>query len=211
MANLADLLPEFKPPSNYKDKEKIGQYLEERKAQFVALAKDCAYTGTFDSVFLVDSFNKKPLRWDHSDGPGKPPVSVRVRNYILKTYPTGWSATDYNAKDPVARFIGFGTRRFLKLLGLELSLPAINKPLPLRMWFGNAEHRDIGDAICPHDFEKSGLTLEQAVRARRPVNEGEARQAWDAILADWKEPHADPEADAKLAIELAAQLGLLAE
>lgn len=209
VAGVEGMMPAFKAPSHWKDEQKIAADIAEKKANYLLTAKDAPYTGTFDSVFVADPKNERGAQFDfHADG-SKQPVSVRVRNWLLKHYPTGWGEGEYDTRNPPFRVIGFDPRRFLKILGLECSLPGINKPLPLKMWYSNSEHRDIAEAVLPSDFSKV-LDLATVLKQRRP-HDGEARKKWDEALEGWTGPHVDPWKDATLATELANQLGFLAE
>jgi hypothetical protein len=205
VSNIEELMPDFKAPANFRDQEKITQDVNAKKQAFLKTGKDAPYTGTFAEVFLLDNRPRKLLQFLPVDG--KPSIAVRVRNYLLKTYPDGWSDREYDPRNPPFRLIGFGTRRFLKMLGLELSLPSVARPLPLRMWYSNSEHRDIGEAVLPHDFDKT-LTLETVLKRRRP-SEPAAAAKWDKSMNGWPGPHHVPEKDVWLAVELAAQIGLL--
>lgn len=210
-------LPEFKPPSNYKDAGKISAYVEEKKAGFLADAKNMPYTGTFDEVFIFDPNardEKQPnvlkpksllYKW-HPPEDQRPAVSVRVRNYLLKTYPDAWSNDTHGRKSPSVIIVGFDPRTFLKILGLECSLPTVDKVCPLGLWYSNSDHRDIGEAICPKEF--AGLTLPFVLKHRRPTDE-EMGKAWDELTKGWTGPGENPEQDARIAIELATQLGFL--
>lgn len=207
VGNVLELMPAFKAPSHWKDPEKINSSIEEQKQQYLKNAKDAPYTGTFDCVFMLDIGEKKVMQWDYREpGAGKSPISVAVRNYLTKTYPTGWEDKVYDTRNPPFRVVGFNPRRFLKILGLECSLPSVNKPLPPRMWYNNQEHRDIVEAVLPRDFEKL-LDLPTVLKQRRP--DGDARKKWDEKLNGWEGPHQNPEADAWLTVELCKQLGII--
>ncbi len=202
-------LPEFKAPANYKDPAKIEADIRERKEAFLAGAKDMPYTGTFDEVYMIDQKNRKPLLYSSqaSDAGEKPPVAVRVRNYLDKHFPNAWGNDGVIRKGPPkAIVIGFDPRTFLKMLGLECSLPSVGKPCKLGLWYSNTDHRDITEAVLPKDFK--GLTLPYALKFRRPVD-GETAKKWDDWMADWPGPGVFPEKDAKIACELAYQLGFL--
>lgn len=211
------VLPEFKAPANYKDAAKIAQYQDERKQQFLADARNMPYTGTFDEVFLIDPNvrdEKAPekkktkalqYRW-HPPEDGKPPIAIRVRNYLLKNYPTAWVNDTHGRSKPEVIVVGFDPRTFLKILGLECTLPGVDKPCPLGLWYSNSDHRDIGEAVCPREFV--GLTLPYALKFRRPADPEDAA-TWDTITKGWAGPGENPEADARIAIELATQLGFL--
>lgn len=210
-------VPTFKAPANYKDAAKITAFQEERKAGFMEAAKNMPYTGTFDEVYLIDPQARdekdpekkkfKFLRYTwHPPEEGKPPIAVRVRNYLQKWYKWAWAHETVGRRPAEVVFVGFDPRTFLKILGLECSLPEINKPCQLGMWYGNSDHRDIGEAVCPKEF--GGLTLPFALSFRRPQAESEAAY-WDAWVKGWTGPGENPEADARIAVELAKQLGFL--
>lgn len=197
--------PPAQAPAHYKDKDKIKSYLAEQRAAFEREAADQPYTSTFDSVSLIDKLHEKRPQW--STRAGGPPVGELVRNYLVKYFPRAWPLTP-DPDDPPTPvvFVGFDTRRFLKLLGLECSLPTAAARCPLRLWYDNAAgHRDILEALAPREYR---LSLPQVLRARRPLAEP-AASAWDRLLADWAGPGVHPERDAHLALELAAQLGFL--
>ena len=212
-------VPEFRPPSNYKDAGKIAAWQDEQKQAFLADAKNMPYTGTFDEVFLIDpqgkdekapggkKFKALQYKWSPPEE-GKPPVAVRVRNYLLKNYRTAWSHDTHGRKPPEVIIVGFDPRTFLKILGLECSLPHIAKPCPLGLWYSNSDHRDIAEAICPKEFK--GLTLPFALSFRRPV-EADLAALWDETVKGWPGPGENPEQDARIAVELGNQLGFLDE
>jgi hypothetical protein len=207
--NLQELTPAFEPSRNLRDPELIRADLEKKQAHFAAVARDQPYTGTFDEVFLIDGKNRRPLQYLHAADGSKPPVSVRVRDYLLSAYPDAWTWDTHDVRRPTVVFIGFNPRLFLKMLGIECSLPRVGKPCPPRMWYGNSDHRDILEAVLPRDFEKS-LTLPVVLKCRRPLDPEDAAK-WDALLDGWHGPHVQPERDARLSLELAAQLGFLSE
>ncbi len=203
---IEKLLPEFKAPSHWKDKDKIAADVAEKREAFLANAKDMPYTGTLSEVTFVDSFTKKTLQW--KDDPEKPPVSVRVRNYLLKNYPDAWSNDTHDRKPPTVILVGFDPRTFLKILGLECSLPKINKPCPLGLWYTNTDHRDIAEAVMPKDFK--GLTLPYVLKFREPIDPADAAK-WKELVKDWPGPGVFSDRDALLTVALATQLDLLSE
>jgi len=207
VANVEALAPEPEAPSNYKDRDKIAAFVAEAKKTFFAEAKNQPYTGTFDEVFLVNPSKEGVFQWQFPPPDSKkPPIAVSVRNYLLKNYPDAWAGDIHDSVPPKVVFIGFDMRRFLKMLGLECSLPSVNKPLPPRLWYGNSDHRDIEEAVMPREFKH--LSLKSVLAARRPAG-AEAAERWDALVKDWPGPHVSPEKDVLLAVELAAQLGII--
>lgn len=208
---LGTLVPDFSAPKSYVDPEKIEKYVAEKKAQFVAEAADMPYLGTFETVAIADPANKRFQTWQYKGrepGSGKQPICLAVGAWLVKHFPTAWSWEQGPKSKPEVVFVGFGMRHFLKMLGTECSLPEYARPLPLSMWYGNSDHRDIGDAICPPDYKL--LTFKTAVHRRRPADK-ESAAKWDSVVGSWSGPHADPSADVWLATELAAQLGFFRE
>lgn len=204
---LKKIVPAITPPSNYKDKDKIAAFVAEAKAAFEAEAKNMPYTGTFDEVFLVDPAHEQALQWVYSDDPSKPSIAVRVSNYLLKTFPKAWEGDIGEHETPQVIFIGFDPKRFLKVLGLECSLPRVGKALPPRVWYGSNNYRDILEAVQPDAYCKR-LDIKDIAAERRPTEEA-AGKAWDALLAGWDGPHQNPKTDVSLTVELATQLRLI--
>jgi hypothetical protein len=218
---LLALEPEFRAPSTWKDEEKIAADVAQKRAAYRVEAAQQPYTATFDEVYLIDTRGKRGEGWTSKDrGPGgpKPPVCVAVRSWLLgrNGYAHAWQdppppkpgePPPPARKRPEVVFVGFNVRLFLKVLGLECSMPAVGKPLPPRMWYGTADHRDIAEAVCPKEYR---LDLLNVIRARRPPP-GEAQNKWDKILEGWTGPHVHPQKDSLLACELATQLGLVDE
>ncbi len=206
VAGVDKITPEFKANAGYKDAAKIQADIEEKKAAYLAGAKDMPYTGTFDEVFIVDGTHEKIVLYRYDET--KAPISVRVMTFLNKYYPNGWLDDTHGRKQPEAIFVGFDPRTFLKILGLECSMPAINKRAPLGMWYTNADHRDIGEAMLPKEFK--GLSYAQVLKLRRPVVPAEAKK-WDDLTEGWAGPGANAEKDALIAVEIASQLGILKE
>lgn len=133
-------------------------------------------------------------------GAGKnPPISVAVRDWLLREYPEAWPDTPHPARaTPEAFFIGFNVDLFLDILGTECMLPQYageaGSQLPLSLWYGNSDHRDIG----------------------RAVTRGYKNLSWPLVLRahglsprSWEGPGVSPEADLTLATTLAYRTGLV--
>jgi hypothetical protein len=150
-----------------------------------ALARQ-PYTATFDKVKLVDieGQNHKTFSYESRKSNADAPVSVGVRDWLLSTFPDAWPHTLVHHAGRTPMFIGFNPRLFLKILGLECSLPenhtkddegdpvSAYTALPLSMWYGNVDHRDIESAVfadCKY------MTWEAMLRMRQisPQVEGE--------------------------------------
>lgn len=208
---VESLMPEFKAPSNYKEEAAIKKYVDERKAAFLLEAKNMPYTGTFERVVIADTAKEVVQSWKaegREPGTGKQSVALAVRAWLLKNYPNAWANDTHEVRKPEVVFLGFNVRLFVKLLGIECSLPQNAQPLPPKLWYSSSDYRDIGVAVLPDEFKL--LSLQSVLLARRPVNEDDAAK-WDKILKKWTEPGMDPSADVTLATELAAQLGFLTE
>lgn len=190
-----DYVPTFEPDKRLTDPVKIAANIEEKKAAFLANAKDMPYFGTFSSVFISDPANERIGQWNYrSPGGTKVPICQAVRSWVLAKYTWPWDThPDYKMETPVV-FMGFNTRLFLKLLGIECSLPGNNCPLPPSMWYGNTDHRDIEEAIIPKEFKD--VTLKTALLFRGIVPK-----------ESWVRPHEDPEEDVRITVELCSQLG----
>lgn len=202
------LMPTFTPAKNLTDPKKIEQDLADKKEKFLREAPNMPYTGTFEEVFIIDPKNEKRLQYLASDGKdAKAPVASRVRTYLLKTFPNAWPEDTHEIKKPEVVFVGFNPRLFLKMLGIECSLPHIAKPLLPKMWYSNSDHRDIEEALIPAEFNKM-IDLATALKRRRPLDEPSAKR-WDVLLAGYTQPGDNPMKDAQLAFELAVQLGFI--
>jgi hypothetical protein len=179
-----------------------------------ALGGDRVYLSTFDEVHILIPSKKKAVTYKsegREPGGAKPPICLAVRAFILKFFPNAWhNDTNHDGKRPEAIFMGFDPRFFLKLLGLECSLPLFGQPLPAGMWFGNSEHRDITEAVLPKT-ESKGLDWELLIRARRLGLKDESLSRYDQIFQGWPGPGTHPEQDAIIAMTLASQLGFLSK
>src|SRR5688572_22627432 len=92
--NVEELVPNFRAPAHWKDPEKIAAEIELQKQNFIKSAKDVPYTGTFDQVVLLESGGGLH-RWSYVDQErGESPVSVRLRDYLLQTFPLAWDDED---------------------------------------------------------------------------------------------------------------------
>lgn len=208
--------PTFQAPSNYKDEAKIKSYIAEKAEQYQVECANQPYTGTFAEVRLGDTKSEDSIVWNSSDRKPfgtKMPISLVVRDWLLKRYPNAWPHTLMHppaAAKPEVIFVGFNPRLFLKILGIECSLPE-NQPrtstgeedpkksnvLPLSMWYGNADHRDIAEAVRPKDV--CGDVPWSVVLQRRGLL---------PRFNDWLGPGVDTLKDFDLTWELLAQLGV---
>lgn len=202
------VLPEFSAPSHWVDQVKIAQCITEKRAQFLAYARDIPYTGILDEVFLLETSTKRVLQYKHSEDASKGSVGVQVANFLTRTFPDEWSQESFDNRHrrPKVLLIGFNIRTFLKILGAECTLPHVRKKVPLALWYENPHHCDIGKAVMPDDA--TALTLPYVLAQRRPVDLTQAK-AWDELTLRWEYPGIDPQRDAYITYELAVQIGLI--
>lgn len=167
------------------------------------------YLTMLDEVFIIDQGNNKIakyVRGGDADAGVKSPVSVRVRNYLVKSYPGAW---DEKVTDPERKIlvVGFRPKLLFQLMAIEASMPVNAKPLPLSAWLWHQRFLDIGDAIRPKEFEDQ-ISIGDAVKRRRCTDAAEAAK-WDEAMKDWEQPGLNPQVDAWVASVLATQLGIL--
>lgn len=191
--------------------EKIKEDIEKRVAAFRANAHTLPYMATFDEVCIISPSTEEKSSWkcEGRDPYGsKLAMCLAIRGWLLKRFPNAWPEDTHEVKKPEVVFIGFNPRLFVKMLGLECSLPQYNKPLPPKLWYSSSDYRDIESAVLPDDCKP--LTLPAILKRRRPPDP-DAGAKWDEMLKNWTEPGKDPAVDAWLATELATQLGFLLE
>lgn len=216
-AGIEKLMPDFQAPPTYKDPDKIKANIEEQKQKYLDEAAQQPYTGTFDEVALCLAAGEESrvfVRPDPADTT-KLPISVQVRNFLMKTFekekPWDQDAIAEREGQPAVIFWGFEPRLFLKMLGLECSLPQYNstgkdRRCPPHLWYANQDHRDVGTAIVPTEFRR--LTLPVALKARAPTEPKEIHDKWLKDLEGWPGPGVNPSLDVRFTIEIVAQLGL---
>jgi len=202
------LAPEFEAPSNYKDKDKIEKYIAQKKANFASQAAKQPYTGTFEEIMLVDLQKKSVFHASNKDRKSDDAwtVAESAASWILTNNPGAFDGDILDSRNSNVVFIGFETRLFLKMLGLECTLPDSKVRVPLRLWYNNPNHRDIAEAVMPSDYV---LSWPLVLKLREPVETaGELAEKWE-YLKTWKQPHVNVQHDSLLITELAAQLGFL--
>lgn len=208
---LETCTPEFEANRSLKDPVKIAEDIAKKRTVFLQQASMKPYLGTFDAVQIVDPVNKQIGTWNSTDrkpfGP-KPPICLAIRQWLLAHYPNAWDGDVMDTSPPRVMFLGFKPRIFLKMLGLECSLPEYGQPLPLRMWYGVTGYRDIESAIAPDEPKEIAVPLEAALRFRRPIGAEDAAK-WAGWLDKWNGPGLDPALDVLITAEVAAQLGLV--
>lgn len=164
------------------------------------------YLAMLDDVFIIDQGNNRIVQFVRQTEGVKSPVSVRVRNYLMKAYPGAW---DEKVTSPERKLlvVGFDPKRLFQFMAIEASMPANAKPLPLSAWLWHQRFLDIGDAIRPKEFADQ-ITIGDAVKRRRCTEKSEAEK-WDEMMKEWEQPGVSTQADAWVASVLATQLGIL--
>lgn len=205
-AKVDELAPEFEAPSNYKDKEKIERYIAQKKANFFAQAASQPYTGTFKEIMLVDLQKQIVGNWSWEQTKENDlTVAENAASWILRNNPGAFDGDILDSRNSNVVFIGFNTRLFLKMLGLECTLPDTKVRVPLKLWYNNPNHRDIAEAVMPAEYV---LSWPLVLAMREPVETATLNEKW-AYLKTWKQPHVNVNHDSLLITELAAQLGFL--
>jgi hypothetical protein len=208
------LLPDsadLTPPGSMKKAETIAKWRDDMSEKLLEEARFQPYTATFDEVQIADPTLDRIMRFKFRDPDEKrPPASLAIRSWLLKHYPDAWpNTTNPRPGSLEAIFVGFNPRLFLKILGMECSLPENQKyaergdsesvVLPLSMWYANSDHRDIEAAVKPNDYK--ALTWPTVFQARGLT---EMAEGWDG-------PGNNVNQDLLLAAELASQLGFMSE
>lgn len=205
---VAALTPEFEAPSNYKDKEKIEKYIAQKKDNFVTQAASQPYTGTFDEIMLVDLQKQIVGKWASKDRKDENDLTVAeaAASWILNNNPGSFDGDLLDTRNSNVVFIGFDTRLFLKMLGMECTLPDSKVRVPHRLWYNNPNHRDITEAVMPSEYV---LSWPIVLKLREPVETSQGlAEKWEYIKT-WQKPHVNVQHDSLLITEMAAQLGFL--
>jgi hypothetical protein len=194
------------PPKTHKKPEAIEKWKQEQIASFQAGLSKQPYTGTFDRLWIADPAHGELGKWSYrSPKSGKQPICIAARNWILKRYPNAWTDNSHPKGVAEAVFVGFNPKLFLKILGLECSLPANQSKddkkshaLPLSMWYGHSDYRDIEEAAIPASVCHS-VSWRMMLQLRGIEVEG------------WNGPGKDVEKDMLVATELAAQFNMISK
>lgn len=207
-----DYLEELLPPKPAEDEKTIIKAWEKMVDGVRTNATNNVYACTFDEVLIhVPALGKAKAFKSVGRKPDQP-ICLDVRNFLLhrEMFKGCWgdSTNSWGGGPPKAIFMGFEPRFFLKLLGLECSMPFCGKRLPVEMWYGNSDHRDISEAIMPKS-ETKHLDWDLVLKARRRGLTGEDLERYDAVIDNWVGPGVDPEKDVKLTLLLGNQLGFL--
>lgn len=210
--NVEELMPEFSGRTGTNDPEKIAEQIRVAKENWKLEAQCTPYTGTLAKVSIIIPSKEKAVIYDSTGrlpfkGP-KTSVALATKQFIIKLFQGAWGNDIAGSHgSPKAVFVGFRPKLFLKILGIELTLPVTASPAPTEMWYGNTDHRDIEEAVKPKDFKF--IDWPMVIKARRAGLSGEDAEKFDALFAGWEGPNQSAEKDASIAVLLAGQLGWL--
>lgn len=211
VSGFEELMPTFEGRAGTKDPEKIAEQIAEKKNAWLQDAPNSPYTGTLSEVVLaVPSLGKMVTFKAEGRGPGtaKPAVCVAARNIILEWFPDEWPNETHPVYSKVnVAICGFATRTFIKMLGIECSLPQNKCPLPPPLWYSNSDHRDIGEAVMPTGFTVGWPTV---IKARRVGLSAVDLEKYNKTFEGWDGPGNNCEQDVKVALLMADQLGFIA-
>ena len=182
--------------------------IEKNREKFMEERNNLPYTATFAEIAMAISSSGEKF-CQPGDGTGavaKLACEWLDKQLLGEHYPPLFGRHD----TPELVFVGFSPRRFLKLLGIECSLPAVAPahPFPLSLWYGNSDHRDIEEAVMPQP-ECRWLDWPTVVAARRVGLTGDALAEYDSVFADWTGPGQNAFKDLCVSILLASQIGLI--
>lgn len=228
------LLPtpdELDPPGNMSRADSIDKWRKERQQEYEDWQKNGAdpenlpgawaaclrqpYTATFGQLAI----------WDvNADDPDQMFTrSAKDVSRSLSLSAAGWLARRFgdlreiwpNTTHPYRRvpraiFIGFDPKLFLRILGVDCSLPQHDSKstgedqpklgsLPLSLWYGNSDHRDIEQAVKPSDCKM--LSWRTVLQARGLLHHID-RDGWEG-------PGKNAGLDMAVASNLAGQLNML--
>lgn len=203
-------MPVFKGRTGTNDPAKIAAQIQEKEEDWLAQSGSMPYTSQLSEVcIMLPSFGKlMTFNAEERKSAGKMPICRSIKNFLLKHYKQTWSNDIFNRpSDQRVMFIGFDPKHFLKLLGIECSLPSVRDPLPLSMWYGNTDHRDITEMVLPKDY--ANLSWETLLKVRREGLSEEELKQYDEHVAGWTKPGDNPTQDVLITMSLCLQLGVI--
>lgn len=201
---FGEMRKSIEAPANYKDPAKIQEYKDKKFQELQEEAFKMPYLGTFGSVHLLDtSTPPEPTLHKWSSEKRQPfgkdkPLSALIASFLKSKWPDAFEE-QFSVEHKVSEIIlvGFEIRRFVKMLGLECSMPGIECPLPGILWYGSHAYRDVSEMIIPKDV-KLDKFLPFVLKCRGL-----------SVKENWKGPCEDAATDLRLTTELLTQLKFL--
>lgn len=181
--------PTFEPSPRLVNADAIQRDIERQRAKFLATLPRMPYFTTLTRIYVVD-LEAEDAHDFRSDDQNL--ACAKFAELIRERYAHVWPDT-FRTESPSKPIIGFDIGDFLKLCGLECSLPDVDSPLPLSMWVGNHFHRDVRELICP-DAYKIDLAVALSCRGLTEI-----------VPPDFQ-PHQDAKLDTQLAATVMSQL-----
>ena len=206
---LAGLTPEFYGKAGTKDPELIQKQIQEKREAWNAETANMPYTGTFSSVHIAIPSQEEAVEFV-ADGRKpfgtKACITSNVVSLLATKFKDAWNPNSPQVGKQKVIFLGFNTRNFLKMLGIESTMPwtGMKAPAPLGLWYGNSDHRDIEDAVLPKDYKHDWKTV---VNARKIGLAGESLEKYEQVFAAWHGPGMNAKQDVLVTLTLAQQLG----
>jgi hypothetical protein len=135
------------------------------------------------------------------------PIAVQAVDWLLNVFPDVWSNDlAYNGSRRVM-FVGFEPKIFLKFLGIECMMAG--QPIPLSLWYGNSDHRDLMTAVMPSEFKSLDWPIVfKAIRGT--ILDKEQLAKFDKLTVGW-DPGVDAERDLAVSLELSMRLGMYSD
>lgn len=161
------------------------------------------FTGRFSSVYLIAPGYKKTAHFLPEDGLT---VEKQVVEFLNSCFKDAWPWDAHVGFDPQVFFVGFDPHRFLKMLGLNCTLPALNCPMPASLWYGNTNSIDI-EEVCLGDLETQA-TFDTVLKAYQAQFNTKEAARFDKLTGGWTGPWLNAKQDAEIAAWLGAQLRL---
>ncbi len=182
-----------KAPSNYKDAEKISEFVNRSIQQFEDEYSERPFASTFGRIVLTIPASRSSASWSRDDRQqGKKSSVASVCVGFLKRYLLYEDASPFT-------LVGFGIQRFLQALYAECALEGVQVPNSLR--HGREQFaQDMSDLILGYTSE-SPTRLRTALQAFGPDIAG-------IPLLDYQ-PGKDLEADQVIMLELLCRFSLL--
>ena len=221
--DVETLMPVFTFPSNWKPETKEDNRLK-KEQEFREGCGRQLYTSEFETVHLLDPSLGSEVHFQRGEWADialfaaqrkkkAEPLSValQVRQVLLNGRGSAWTDNIFDKRDegPEAVFVGFRIKTFLKVLGVECALHG--NPLPLSMWYGSSDHRDVENALVPDDASAKNIDLAMALEffENAGVFYDDKSEKPFLEVPDNFVPGSDAKLDATISLLLGSRLGLI--